>query len=104
MLHYSNNNWKTPKRSFITAIANYIYILHVCRQITEEYTVDIQMDIKVVDFSGIRTAADITPAVIDQLHEAFTTIGFVIITNHGVEEKVRTPYKTLLYRDIKDQC
>ena len=42
-----------------------------------------------MDFSGIRTAADITPAVIDQLHEAFTTIGFVIITNHGVEEKVR---------------
>ena len=47
------------------------------------------MDIKVVDFDGIRTAADITPAVIDQLHEAFTTIGFVIITNHGVEDKVR---------------
>ena len=48
-----------------------------------------EMDIKVVDFDGIRTAADITPAVIDQLHEAFTTIGFVIITNHGVEDKVR---------------
>jgi len=47
------------------------------------------MDIKTVDFSGIRTAADITPTVIDQLHESFTTIGFVIITNHGVEEKVR---------------
>ena len=69
------------------------------------------MDIKVVDFSGIRTAADITPAVIDQLNEAFTTIGFVIITNHGIEEKVRArvrvfnrhlpedlPYETVDYR------
>ena len=63
------------------------------------------MDIKVVDFSGIRTAANITPAVIDQLNMAFTTIGFVIITNHGIEEKVRVihrdlpedlPYETLV--------
>ena len=58
------------------------------------------MDIKVVDFDGIRTAADITPAVIDQLHEAFTTIGFVIITNHGVEEKVRDLHQLALLQEV----
>ena len=44
-------------------------------------------------------AADITPVVIDQLHEAFTTIGFVI-TNHGVEEKVRAPLPIGLQKSI----
>jgi len=59
------------------------------------------MDIKVVNFSGIRTAANITPAVIDQLHEAFTMIGFVIITNHGVEEKAKSAFR--ICREFFDQ-
>ena len=50
------------------------------------------MEIKVVDFSGISTGADVSSTVVDQLHEAFSTIGFVIITNHGIEEKVSIGY------------
>ena len=46
------------------------------------------MEIRKVDFSGIRTSRDVSSAVCDQLHEAFSTIGFVTIVNHGVEEKV----------------
>ena len=46
------------------------------------------MEIKKVDFSGVKSGADASKAVLDQLHEAFSTIGFVTIINHGVEEKV----------------
>ena len=46
------------------------------------------MEIKKVDFSGIRTGKDASSAVLDQLHEAFSTIGFVTIVNHGLEVKV----------------
>jgi len=45
-------------------------------------------EIKVVDFSGIKTGVDVSLSVMEQLHEAFSTIGFVIIVNHGIEEKV----------------
>lgn len=46
------------------------------------------MEIKIVDFSGVRNGADASSTVLEQLHEAFSTIGFVTIVNHGVEEKV----------------
>ena len=46
------------------------------------------MEVKKVDFSGIKIGKDATSTVVDQLHEAFSTIGFVTIVNHGVEEKV----------------
>lgn len=46
------------------------------------------MEVKKVDFSGIKAGKDATSTVVDQLHEAFSTIGFVTIVNHGVEEKV----------------
>ena len=46
------------------------------------------MEIRRVDFSGVRSGEDASKAVLDQLHEAFSTIGFVTIINHGVEEKV----------------
>lgn len=41
-----------------------------------------------VDFAGVKCAGDVSPAVINELHEAFTTLGFVIIKAHGIEEKV----------------
>ena len=46
------------------------------------------MEIRKVDFSGVSSGEDAGKAVLDQLHEAFSTIGFVTIINHGVEEKV----------------
>ncbi len=47
------------------------------------------MAIPVVDF---HTLSDSTPAsecpVIKQLHSAFSTLGFVFITNHGIDMKL----------------
>ena len=46
--------------------------------------------IRVVDFTGVKSANDASSAVINELHEAFTTLGFVIIKAHGLEGKVCT--------------
>lgn len=54
------------------------------------------MEIKKVDFSGVRSGADASTSVLEQLHEAFATIGFVTIINHGVEEKVSRKPKVSL--------
>jgi len=44
--------------------------------------------IRVVDFTGVKCASEVSPSVISELHEAFTTLGFVIIKAHGLEGKV----------------
>ena len=66
------------------------------------------MEIKKVDFSGVKSGAEASKAVLDQLHEAFSTIGFVTIINHGVEEKVSvTKCKRLVtewLRAIQSSC
>ena len=55
------------------------------------------MEIRRVDFSGVRSGEDASKAVLDQLHEAFSTIGFVTIINHGVEEKVSRSIPSMVY-------
>ena len=62
------------------------------------------MEIKKVDFSGIRSGADVSKAVLDQLHEAFSTIGFVTIINHGVEEKVSWSEVIRSYCKVWEVC
>ncbi|XP_065899316.1 uncharacterized protein [Dysidea avara] len=49
--------------------------------------------IRVVDFTGVKSANDASSAVINELHEAFTTLGFVIIKAHGLEGKVDDVFK-----------
>jgi len=45
-------------------------------------------NIRVVDFTGLKCASEASPSVINELHRAFTTLGFVIIRAHGLEGKV----------------
>ncbi len=55
------------------------------------------MAIPVVDFQALSAAEKgVTPdlPVIEELHSAFSTVGFVFITNHGIDRKLvsRGPY------------
>ena len=42
------------------------------------------MELPVLDFSAANVSND--PQVLDQLHKAFVNIGFVFVTNHGIEK------------------
>lgn len=57
-----------------------------CEEVTLMATED---SIPVVDFKGVSSCQDLaTCPQVQQLHSAFTKVGFVFIKNHGIDRKL----------------
>ena len=62
--------------------------------------------IPVVDFDGVYSSTDLSSCPqVEEIHSAFTTIGFVFIKNHGIERKlVRFAHSKIIEVKVHNQC
>ena len=77
----------------VLAMINVSDVLRICElRILRSWRARQIMELPVVDFSAENVCSN--PEVLGQLHRAFVDIGFVFITNHGIE-KHKVPYRAL---------
>ena len=67
------------------------------------HSIDKIMSIPVVDLEGVFSVIELGGWLqVDQIHSAFSTVGFVFIKNHGIARKTVRAFTDLCLRSVQD--